>query len=134
MTLSFCNSLWRRLKENISYYMLCYFFDSLTCLRVHKDIRFGSSYSLSISFHDGKICANVRRNIDLIYYQEITAFYAKPSFSGIFIAARDIYNIDKIISQCWTERGSNIVASTFNYNQIEIIVFSFHLLYYRNIH
>src|SRR4030095_6580118 len=99
-TLSFCNSLWRRLKENISYYVLCYFFDSLTCLAVHKDIGFDSSYSFSISFHDPKICANMRCNINLIHYQEITAFYAKASLSWIFIAARDIYDIDKIISQC----------------------------------
>src|SRR4051812_34732856 len=124
-TQSFCNSLWRRLKENLFYNMLCYFFDSLTCLAVHKDIGFDSSYSLSISFHNPKICSNMRCNINLIYYQEITAFYAQTSFSWIFIAARNIYDIDKIISQGRAKRGSNIVSSTFNYNQIEIIMFFF---------
>src|SRR5919108_3193839 len=112
------NSFWWRLKEYISNNMLCHLLYALACLAVYKNIWLISSNLFCISFHSCTVSANVGCQIDLIYDQKITCLNTQTSFPGVFISSRYIDYVNKVVCQCWTKGSSNIITSTFNYNQI----------------
>src|SRR5919206_4012844 len=108
------NSFWGRLKEYVPNDVLCHLLYALAGLAVYKNIWLISSNLFCISFHNCKVSANMGCQIDLIYDQKITCLNSQTSFPRVFISSRYIDYVNKVVCQCWTKSGGDVVTPTFN--------------------
>ena len=93
---------------------------------IHSDSRIGareqkwpvSAHQSRIAFHNAQIRADRRSKIDLVDHQQIGLRDARAAFARDFIAAGDINNVNRKISQLAAEMSGKVVPAGFDQQQI----------------
>ena len=95
-----------------------HFVDALVVLRLGEKNWAVSPHPLCISLHDAEVCANCGSEVGLVDHKKIGLGEAGAAFSGNFIAAGHVDNLDGKIGQLAAETGSEIVAARFEQKDI----------------
>ena len=67
--------------------------------------RTGTSHFFGVSVHNGQIGANRHSEISFVDDEQIGLGNARTAFARDFVAARDIDNVDRVVSEFAAEMG-----------------------------
>jgi len=90
--------------------------DAVLHLREHE--RSTITHALRVAGHDIQVRSHGRRKVSFVNDQQISLRDAWATFPRDFVTASDINDVDNEISKLATEIGSQIVTSTFDQQQL----------------
>ena len=93
---------------------------ALARLEICKDDRSFSALFLCVSGHDFEISAHIRCELSFIDQEQITGADGGSSFARNFIAFSNVDHVDVGIDEFRRERCREIIATTFDEDELEI--------------
>ena len=94
--------------------------EAISFLKIGENVGPIRALRFCIAVHDFERRADVRRQVDFVDDEQIGANDAGAAFARDLVATRYINDVDRNIRQIGTERGREIIATTFDEDQIDI--------------
>src|SRR5580658_10136990 len=106
----------------------CDLLDTFATLQIRENKRPIRAHSNRIRFHDRKVSANKRSQVDFVDNQKVGTRYTWTAFAWYFFALRNIDDIDSQISKFRAERCGQIVTARFDETQFRVGKFPVHFV------
>jgi colanic acid/amylovoran biosynthesis protein len=96
------------------------FGDAAVFLEVGEMERPRAAHLPRVAVHDVEIGADQRRQVDLVYDEQVRARDAGPALARDLVAGRDVDDVDRDVGELRAERRRQVVAARFDEDQVEL--------------